>query len=137
MSLLWLLIPAWPARQAPEDMIFDPVSWREMITSIVEMTLLASVLGVVILRSSILPETWKKPHEKSKKYSRTSAELLLVVGNPQLPGGRALPDIILRCSPTHQSRDWWALRAFAFEIGYEVFDTVHTNRRSEGTADRA
>ncbi|KAF4692698.1 hypothetical protein FOZ60_012811 [Perkinsus olseni] len=45
MFLLWLIIPAWPARQAPEDMIFGPVSWREMMTSIVEMTLLASVGG--------------------------------------------------------------------------------------------
>ncbi|KAF4692699.1 hypothetical protein FOZ60_012812 [Perkinsus olseni] len=127
MSLLWLLIPAWPARQAPEDMIFGPVSWREMITSIVEMTLLASVLGVVILRSSILPETWKKPHEKSKKYSRTSAELLLVAIHNSLVVVLSL--ISYYAAPTHQSRDWWALRAFAFEIGYEVFDTVHTNRR--------
>ncbi|KAF4668167.1 hypothetical protein FOZ61_006969 [Perkinsus olseni] len=127
MSLLWLIIPAWPARQAPEDMIFGPVSWREMMTSIVEMTLLASVLGAVTLRSSLLPETWKRPHEKSKKYSRTSAELLLVAIHNSLVVVLSL--ISYYAAPTHQSRDWWALRAFAFEIGYEVFDTVHTNRR--------
>ncbi|KAF4751012.1 hypothetical protein FOZ62_007756, partial [Perkinsus olseni] len=126
MFLLWLIIPAWPARQAPEDMILGPVSWREMMTSIVEMTLLASVLGVVILRSSLLPETWKKPHEKSGKYYRISAELVFMIFHNCF--------VLLLClvsyhSATHEWRDWLALQAFYLEIGYEIFDTIYTYKR--------
>ncbi|KAF4684309.1 hypothetical protein FOZ63_026448, partial [Perkinsus olseni] len=92
------------------------------------------VLGVVILRSSLLPETWKKPHEKSGKYYRISAELVFMIFHNCF--------VLLLClvsyhSATHEWRDWLALQAFYLEIGYEIFDTIYTYKRSSmGCADR-
>ncbi|KAF4665161.1 hypothetical protein FOL47_004736 [Perkinsus chesapeaki] len=126
LSLLWFILPAKPATHSPQDLIYGPITVKSITINVIEMTLLASLLGFVLLRSKLLPESWKKPHEKAKKYSRTSAELVLVAVHNALV---VLMCLIAANASTRTSRNWWALHAFSFEIGYEVFDLVNTNRR--------